>query len=369
MKTARVYARTAAWLALALLPGCKSWAQGLATINGSVADPSGAPIAEATVSITEAETNVVRTTVSNAEGLYTLNALRPTQYVLSVQARSFKTFTQTGITLQANDSVTINVRLDIGQTSESVTVDAAAVQVDTSSSTLRQVVDSERITELPLNGRNAATLTTLVAGAVIAPSNDSDEGITKTFPVAVTVSMNGTRTNQTSYSLDGVPNTDFLSNINLPFPMPDALQEFSVQTSNYSAEYGQNVGGVVNLVTRSGTNEFHGSLFEYVRNADFNARNSFAVARDPLKRNQFGGALGGPVIRNKIFFFAGYQGTRIRSENAGLSATVPTDANLTGDFSASLSATNPNNPQGKVVQTEEPLGRELSGQYHPGKST
>ena len=355
----------ASWLASAAFLPITVWAQGLATVSGSVTDPSGAAVPGARITITEVETKVSRTTVSTLEGLYTLSALRPTEYTLSAEAPAFKSSTQTGITLQANDSATIPIRLEIGQTNDSVTVDAAALQVDTASSTLKQVVDSQRIIELPLNGRNAATLTTLVTGAVIAPSNDADEGITKTFPVAVTVSINGTRANQTSYSLDGVPNTDFLSNINLPFPMPDALQEFSVQTSNYGAEYGQNVGGVVNLVTRSGANEFHGSLFEYVRNADFNARNSFAIARDPLKRNQFGGSLGGPVIRNKIFFFGGYQGTRIHSENSGLTSTVPTDANLTGDFSAALSATNPNNPQGKVVQIKSPAGVNYPGNIIP----
>src|SRR5947208_8395060 len=123
--------------------------------------------------------------------------------------------------------------------------------------------------ELPLNGRNPAQLTTLVAGALVGPSNAADQGVTKTFPGVVTASINGTRTNQTSFLLDGVPNIQLLSNVNLPFPMPDALQEFSVQTSNYSAEYGQNAGGVVNIVTRSGSNAFHGNAFGFVRNAVF----------------------------------------------------------------------------------------------------
>src|SRR5215471_11134744 len=146
--------------------------------------------------------------------------------------------------------------------------------------------------EIPLNGRNAATLTTLVAGAVVAPSNNSNQGNAKTFPAAVSVSVNGTRENQTGYYLDGAPNIDIISNINQPFPFPDALQEFSVQTSNYNAEYGQNAGGVVAIVTKSGTNQLHGSAFEFIRNRVFNAANYFGYLNgvktvDPLKRNQF----------------------------------------------------------------------------------
>jgi hypothetical protein len=262
--------------------------------------------------------------------------------------------------------VTINIRLELGQTSDAITVEASAVQIDTTTATLKQVVDSARIVELPLNGRNAASLTTLVAGSVIAPSNNADEGVTKTFPVAVTVSTNGTRANQVSYQLDGVPNIDFLSNVNLPFPMPDALQEFSVQTNNYSAEFGQNVGGVVNIVTRSGTNDFHGDVFGYLRNAVFNSRNFFAAQRDPLKRSQYGGTVGGPMIRDKAFFFFGYQGTRIRSQQGGLSAFVPTDANLAGDFSTALSAANPNNPQQRAIAIKDPFtGQPFAGNLIP----
>ncbi len=138
-----------------------------------------------------------------------------------------------------------------------------SVQVDTTTATLKQVVDSERMIELPLNGRNPGQLTTLVAGAVTAPSNNADQGTTKTFPGAVTISVNGGRSNNVSYNLDGVHAEDILSNVNQPLPMPDALQEFSVQTSNYSAEYGQNSSGVVSIVTKSGTNTFHGDAFEF----------------------------------------------------------------------------------------------------------
>ena len=183
----------------------------------------------------------------------------------------------------------------------------------------------------------------MVTGAIAAPNDSADQGQTKTFPVVVTVSTNGSRANVTNYMLDGGNNVDEYTNVNLPFPFPDALQEFSVQTSNYSAQYGQNAGGVVNVVTKSGTNELHGDAFEYLRNREMNARNFFAKTVDPLKRNQFGGTIGGPVYipgvykgRDKTFFFFGYQGTILRNMAGAQSAFVPTAANLQGNFSSAV---------------------------------
>ena len=216
--------------------------------------------------------------------------------------------------------------------------------------------------ELPLNGRNAAQLTVLVAGAVNGPSNNADQGSTKTFPAEVTISVNGGRSNNVSYNLDGVHAEDILSNVNQPLPMPDALQEFSVQTSSYSAEYGQNSAGIVNIVTKSGTNAIHGDGFEFVRNAVFNARNFFADKRDQLKRNQYGGTIGGPILKDRLFVFGGYQGTRIRNFQGGISSSVPTDANIAGDFSALLSASDPNNPQRRAIMLKDPT----TGQLFPG---
>jgi hypothetical protein len=329
-------------------------AQGLGSVAGNVSDPSGAAIVSATVTIVESDTGLTRSVTTGSDGHFLIPSLRPAGYRLTVEAPGFRRFAQTGITLQADQAATVNVKLEIGAATESVTVEASAVQVDTSTETLRQVVDNSRMIAMPLNGRNAAELTALVAGAVIAPPSQADQGKTKTFPVAVTISTNGTRQNQTSYRLDGAENIDNLSNVNAPFPAPDALQEFSVQTSNYSAEFGQNAGGVVNVVTKSGTNQFHGDVYGFLRNSALNARNFFAAERDPLKRSQFGGTIGGPIIKDKTFFFTEYQGTRVRSNFGGRSAFVPTPANLAGDFSAYLSAGNPNNPAAKVVQIKDP---------------
>jgi hypothetical protein len=332
-----------------------AWAQGFGTISGDISDPSGASVSTANVTVTEVATGQSRTALSGLDGHYMLNAMKPSIYVIAVDSTGFKKFAQTGVTLLANQSLTVNIALTLGSVDQSVSVSASTTQVDSTTPTLRQVVDTARMAEMPLNGRNAASLTTLVAGAVLAPSNNADQGNAKTFPAAATVSINGARQNQIGYYLDGAPNLDILSNINQPFPFPDALQEFSVQTSNYTAEFGQNAGGVVSVVTKSGTNKFHGNVFEFLRNSVFNARNYFATSVDPLKRSQFGGTIGGPIIKDRTFFFGGYQGTRIRSNQGGQSAFVPTDANLAGDFSAMLSATNPNNPLGKAVIIKDPL--------------
>src|SRR5690242_11019580 len=337
------------------------FAQGLSTINGSVSDSSGAVIAGARITVVEIDTGLARSTVSNSEGIYVLGSLRPSRYTMTAEAAGFSKFTESGITLQANDTTTFNVRLQVGGINEVVEVQAAAAQVDTSTPTLKQVVDSTRLVELPLNGRNAAQLTLLVAGAVNAPNNNSDQGTTKTMPGAVTVSVNGGRSNNIAFTLDGVHSEDIFSNVNQPLPMPDALQEFSFQTSNFSAEYGQNSSGVVNVVTKSGTNALHGDVFEFNRNAVFNARNFFAARRDQLKRNQFGGTLGGPVViprlyngTNKTFFFLGYQGTRIRNTGLGKTAFIPTVEELNGDFSGVLNASDPRNPLGKATVVKDP---------------
>ena len=191
---------------VAFVAAVAAWAQGTSTINGTVSDPSGAVMFGAKITATEVETGLTRSTVTNADGLYTLGSLRPARYTLTVESPGFRSFAQTGITLQADQTATINIRLEMGATSEQVTVEAAATQVDTTTPTLKQVIDSARIEELPLNGRNAAALTVLVAGAVTAPSNDVDEGATKTMPTTgITPSINGSRSNHTGYYLEACP--------------------------------------------------------------------------------------------------------------------------------------------------------------------
>jgi len=348
----------------------RTFAQGSAAIAGTVTDPTGAAVPSCSVTATQAGTGFSRSASCGTEGYYIVPSLAPARYTLSITAVGFSTFTQAEFTLLANQSLTINAKLELGATSQQVTVEATPTQVDTTTPTLKEVIDQARIAELPLNGRNAATLTALVAGAVAAPDGRATQGLTT--PVNVTISVNGARQNQISYQLDGGNNTDELTNVNAPFPFPDALQEFSVQTSNYSAEFGQNSGAVVNIVTKSGTNQYHGNAFGFVRNAVFNARNFFEGGRDQLKRSQFGGTLGGPVLlpgyngKEKTFFFFGYQGTRISNIQGTDSAVVPLAANLNGDFSSLLSAGHPSNTMGRVVQVTDPLnGQPFSGNMIP----
>jgi len=298
-----------------LLVAVSSYAQGLGSIAGRITDPEGASVANAKVTALQVGTGFSRSALSDTEGLFVIPSLQPATYDLSVEANGFSTARESGIVLLADQTLTVNVGLKLGMTTEVVTVSSNTLQVDVATSTIKQVIEQQRISELPLNGRNAAQLTLLVAGAVNSPNGGADQGATKTFPGAVTFSANGTRQNSISYQLDGGNYVDEYTNVNQPFPFPDALQEFSVQTSNYSAEYGSNAGGVVNVITKSGTNNFHGDAFEFVRNPVFNAQNYFATPTTPdrVKRNQFGGTLGGPIVHDKTFFFGGYQRTAFRN--------------------------------------------------------
>src|SRR5207237_7377114 len=205
------------------------------------------------------------------------------------------------------------------------------VMVESRSTGIGQVIDSQQVTELPLNGRRAAELILLSGLATPAPAADLNTN--KNFPTA-TISVAGGSANAITYIMDGGSHNDPFNNLNLPTPFPDALQEFKVETSALPARYGHHAASAVNVVTKSGTNEMHGDTFEFLRNYRFNARNFFAPERDSLNRNQFGGTLGAPIIRNKLFFFGGYQGKDERSNPATTISFVPTQAMLNGDFTA-----------------------------------
>lgn len=310
-------------LALLFVPVI-SRAQGLGSIAGRITDPEGASVPNAKVTAVQVGTGFSRAAMSDPEGLFVIASLQPATYDLTVEAAGFGTSKESGIILLADQTLTVNFGLKLGTTTEVVTVSGNALQVDVATSTIKQVIEQQRISELPLNGRNAAQLTLLVAGAVNSPNGGADQGATKTFPGAVTYSANGARQDTISYQLDGGNYVDEYTNVNQPFPFPDALQEFSVQTSNYSAEYGENAGGVVNVITKSGSNGFHGDAFEFVRNPAFNAQNFFATPTTPdrIKRNQYGGTVGGPIIHDKTFFFAGYQRTAFRNLLLGSSNVV-----------------------------------------------
>ncbi len=327
---------------------------GNAAFTGTVVDPSGAAIAKATVTLTQIGTDSKRAATTNDAGEFTVPSLPPAAYRVSVEAPGFKTYLQ-DVTLLADQLGHLQIQLQLGQAQETVTVEATATLVNTVTPVISQVIEQSRVVELPLNGRNAADLTKLVAGSV--DSNNAagtTQGDTKQVPGAEAISVNGARPDQISYNLDGGTNEDLMSNTNNPFPFPDALQEFSVQTNSFDTQYGTNAGAVVNVVTKSGTNQWHGDAFEFVRNREFNARNYFAAAVDPLKRNQYGGTIGGPIRKDTTFIFFGYQGTRIRTQGNANNTILPTAANLTGDFSNYLTANPAVNPQGKVIQIKDP---------------
>src|SRR5262245_33222228 len=314
-------------VALNALLGSSAFAQ-TGQINGVITDNTNAVLPGATVKAVEVATGLSRETISGADGRYTLTSLRPSTYDITVELSGFRTSQRKGVLLQADQFVTVSFTIELSSIAETVTVTGESPTVDITSSALSEVVDAKRIVELPLNGRDAAKLSTLVAGMVLT-AVDQESG--KTIPGALRLSTNGTESRQVSFRLDGTSHTDPYFQQNQPFPFPDALQEFSIQTSNYSAVQGNSAGAVVNAVTRSGTNELHGGGFAYLRDRTFNARNFFSAEKDFLKRNQFGGFGGGPIQRNRTFF-VGWQHTDLQNVGTTKTATVPTAEQRAGDF-------------------------------------
>ena len=322
----------ALFLAGAALPQATSVVQ----ISGVVTDPGGAAVPGADVRVVQADTGFTRSAKTGGEGDYVLSNLPIGPYRLEVTASGFNTYTQKGIVLQVNTNPQVNVTLSLGSVNQVIDVSAGATMVETQSNGFSQVIDQRRVVDLPLNGRQATQLILLSGGAVTAPS--SDMASTKNYPSSTTISVGGGQANGTYYLLDGGDHNDSFGAINLPVPFPDVLQEFSVQTNAIPASYGIRAGAVVNMVSKSGTNSIHGDLFEFLRNGYTNARNFFAATPDALKRNQFGGTAGGPIVRNRLFVFGGYQGTRIRTAPPTTTVFVPNASVLQGDFSTLESA-------------------------------
>ena len=324
---------------LAMLLVCASaFAQsgGTAQISGTVRDPSGSAVPGAQVKAIKTDTDLTRTVETGADGSYILPNLPVGPYRLEISKDGFSTSVQSGIVLQVASSPTVEVTMQLGAVSQQVQVEASALTVETRSSGVGQVVDQQRVVDLPLNGRIPTDLIYLAGAAAQAPNADLVS--TKNYPNEAPISVAGGLATGTTYMLDGGNHNDPLNNLALPLPFPDALQEFKVETSALPAMYGQHSGAAVNAVTKSGTNNFHGDAFEFVRNFMFNARQFNAPARDSLKRNQYGGTVGGPIKKDKLFFFAGYQGTNIRTDPTGNFSFVPTQAMLNGDFTAVASA-------------------------------
>ena len=322
----------------------------IAEIFGTVADPSGATVVGAQVSMTETDKHTVFSAVTNQTGHFIFPSLPVGPYRLEVKASGFKDYVQSGLELQVGNNIQINVALQVGSVNETVEVQGTVNLVETKENSISTVVDGQRINELPMNGRQATSLIFMVGAADYGGNGDTGS---KTFFSSTTISVAGGQGNGTAYLLDGGDHTDAQSNVNMPFPFPDALQEFSVETSAVSSRFGTHPGATVNVVTKSGSNQLHGDLFDYFRNGDMNARNFFAPVHDSLKRNQFGGTAGGKIITDKLFFFGGYQGTRQRTNPPQTISFVPTSAALNGDFSALTSAACQSSE--KPVQLIDPL--------------
>jgi hypothetical protein len=304
-----------------------------AALFGAVNDKQGAAVPGASITLTNVNTGQVRTSTTGANGEYQFNAVPVGGYSLSVEQPSFRRYQRSGILLQANENIKLDVALEVGNVQTVVDVVGSASQVETRSATLKDTVDSKRVTELPLNGRNAADLALLVPGVVTSGSNSGDDGGNIHPRGEKEISINGSRNNNVRYTMDGGENMDNLFNTNLPFPFPDALEEFSVETSNMGLEQGSSSAGAINVVTKSGTNSLHGDVFWFVRNTALNASDFFSRQQDQLKRNQTGFTLGGPILKDRLFVFGGFQQLWLRSASGASRSETLTAAERNGDFS------------------------------------
>lgn len=307
-----------------------------ASMLGVVRDSTGSVIPNAEVTATNTQTALTRTTQSDGTGAYLFTALPIGQYKLSVTAPGFETFIQNGITLDVNANARVDTTLTPGATAQTVEVTAQSTGIDTHTASMSELVDRTRIQELPLNGRNAMQLAAVVPGVTNILAAPPVQTQSRSGP---SITVAGGRDTQNEFRLDGNEWKNVTQNTGLNLPNPDALQEFQIITSNPSAEYGRYSGGIFLAVTRSGTNQFHGTAWEYLRNTVLNSRNYFVRApqRKPtLVQNQFGFTAGGPAIRNKLFLFGSYQGMRIRQSQVLSSAFPPTSAQRAGNFGSQV---------------------------------
>lgn len=347
--------RTIATLLMCATSLSVAWAQSqnTAQIQGIVQDASGAPVPGAQVKATQTDTGVSRVVDSENDGVYVLPNLPVGPYRLEVSKSGFSTYIQTGIVLQVATNPTVDIALKVGAVNEQIQVEANAALVETQATGVGNVMETQRIVELPLNGRVATDLIQYTGAAVVLGVAGNGG-----YPGTPQITIAGGQAFGVAYWLDGSVYNNPWDLANMPLPFPDALQEFKVETSSLTAQNGVHAGGTVTGVTRSGSNNFHGDAFEFLRNGDMNARNFFAPTRDTLKRNQFGGTIGGPVVKNKLFFFFGYQDTITRQDPAANTAAtfVPTAAMIEGNFSAC--------PQDLSAAVLAGIPTAISGQIH-----
>jgi len=316
-----------------LIVAATALAAGAQTFTGSIAgtvrDTSDSVLPGVTVTILNIKTGQIRTSVTGSSGEFTVPGLQPGEYRLDAELSGFTKKQISSITLQVNQRVEVPIRLEVGAVSETVNVVGGVTLVDTTDAAIGQVIEQRRVVELPLNGRDFTQLATLSAGI---ENRQTTRGLLAT---------NGTRGNGVGFLFDGVDGNDANAIFLSLTPSIEAIQEFKIQTSTYSAEFGRNAGAQINLVTKAGTNDFHGSAFHFFRDESLDAKNYFDPANDPIppfSRNQFGFVLSGPIRKNKTFFLGNYEGTRQHKALTAL-ATVPTLAERSGDFSRTVNPT------------------------------
>lgn len=305
-------------------------------ILGRVADPSGAVIADVTVTLTNQATGIQRTSTTNASGDYIFVEVQPGTYEVDFENKGFKKNIQKNIIVEINQVITLNSTLQVGTQQETVEVTSAAPLVDTTSTQLGAVVDNRSVNELPLNQRDTYQFLQLQPG--VQSQLGSSGSLFYGSDAAGSVSVNGGRGRSNNFNVNGGDANDQFVNAAAVQPTPDSIEEFRVITNTFDAEYGRNSGAVVNVVTKSGTNAFHGDIYEYFRNKVLNAQGYFNTIKPQSNQNQFGGTFGGPVIKDRTFFFVSYEGRRVRQGISGQVVAVPTAAERTGDFSGSGNA-------------------------------
>ena len=323
---------------LLLLAVCRAQST-TGSVGGRLLDSSGAAMSKITVKLRNIATGEVRSAQSEDSGNYLFPAAPTGRYNIFAEAPGFKRIVRGPVTLDVNQNARVDLTLELGSVNEIVEVTGDAPLVDTRDVQLGATVDARRVQELPLNGRNVYDLMQLTPGTVnvntsLTGSNDANY-----------LNVNGNRIRDNNFFLDGAFNNSLFRNGGNMAPNPDAVEEFHLITSNFDAEYGRLPGSVMNVVTKSGTNAFHGTLFDFLRNDSLNARNFFLGAATPLKRNQFGGTLGGPVVKNRTFFFVSYQGLRLRTSTSQNGIIVPTADMRPGHFSALAPSKWPIDPQ------------------------
>ena len=352
----------AAFLFCVCSPSVYAQNAGTASIQGSVSDATGAMIPGAAVTLTDNETHVQRKVISDSGGAFTYPNIPVGTYTLDVSMSGFQSYTRTNIVLEVGSSIAANVKMTVGSADQKVEVRSEGLALQTEDTTFKQTIDHQTVTEMPLNGRHMTDLITLSGGSTPAPGGDFTGS--KYSYQTVSVSIAGGMGNTTMWRLDGGDNNDYMANGNLPFPFPDAVGQFSVESTALSAQNGMHSGGLVNVVTRSGTNQYHGSAFEFIRNNYLDATNFYSSSPDSLHQNQYGGTFGGPILKDKLFAFAGYQHERRTESQASKKAHVPTAANLAGDFSVTDGPGCTSN--GKFLQLYDPLtGAKLVDDKYP----